>query len=209
MQQRLHELLGLVMEEEGAVEKVHADDAERLLLQCGLHIQHADMNDDLAGLISRMRLELHAHPAVALVRALEISRGHRVGKGEEGGGITPALAQAIDVQPELVVEHALEPLAAHVARGLAVDRIAHRHVVGRDALGNRARTTADAEKPANDLLPCADLRKRAVAPVVEIDLESFAVGIESFGGIGGGIHAGRRHCSRRGAKVRQIIRMAR
>lgn len=62
VQERFHELLGLVMQEKGAVEQVHADDAERLLLQRGLDVQHANVDDDLAGFIARMRLEFHTQP---------------------------------------------------------------------------------------------------------------------------------------------------
>ena len=61
------QLLRLVVQEEGAVEQVDADDAERLLLQRVLGVEHAHVDDDLAGLVARVRLELHAHPAVALV----------------------------------------------------------------------------------------------------------------------------------------------
>ena len=51
------------------VQQVHADDAQRLLLQRGFGVEHPDVDDDLAGLVPRMGLELHAHPAVAFVAA--------------------------------------------------------------------------------------------------------------------------------------------
>ena len=69
VEQRLDQLLGLVVEEERAVEQVHADDAERLLLQRVLRVEHADVDDDLAVVVARVRLEADAHPAVALVGA--------------------------------------------------------------------------------------------------------------------------------------------
>ena len=87
VEQRLDQLLGLVVEEEGAVEQVHADDAQRLLLQGVLGVEHAHVDDDLAVLIARVRLEPHAHPAVALVGALEVAGRDGVGEGEEGGRV--------------------------------------------------------------------------------------------------------------------------
>src|SRR6266436_6447338 len=99
-----------------------------------------------------MRLEADAHPAVTLARAAEAQRLHRVGEREERGRIAAALAQALEVEAMLVVEHALESLPADVALALAVDGVADRHVVSGDALRDRAGGAAGAEKPAHDLL---------------------------------------------------------
>ena len=57
------------MQKKSGVKKIDADNAQSLLLQDVLVVQHAHMDDDLAVLISRVGLELHAHPAVALVGA--------------------------------------------------------------------------------------------------------------------------------------------
>ena len=83
---------------------------------------------------------------------------------------------------EFSSKYGAEALAADVAVGRAIDRIAHRHVVGRDGLGDRARGPAHAEKPAHHLLPRPDLGKRAIAPGVQVDLQSFLIGIEFFVG---------------------------
>ena len=61
---------------------------------------------------------------------------------------------------------------------MAVDGVAHRHVVGRHALGDRAGGAADAEEPAHHFLARADLGKRAVAARIEIDPERLGMGID-------------------------------
>src|SRR5262245_19232638 len=63
---------------------------------------------------------------------------------------------------------------------MSVDCVAHFHVVSRNALGNRARSASDPEKPAHHFLPGADLGKRAVPPWIEIDLERLGMGIDRF-----------------------------
>ena len=86
--------------------------------------------------------------------------------------------EALEVQLVLVVEHRLQARAADVALGLAVDGVAHRHVVGGHALGDGAGGAAHAEEPAHDLLAGADLGERAVAARVEVDLEGLGVGVD-------------------------------
>ena len=77
----------LVMQEERGIEQVHADDAQRLLLQAVFVIEHAHVDEDLAVFIARMSLIFDAHPAVALVGALIIARRNGIGEGEESGGV--------------------------------------------------------------------------------------------------------------------------
>ena len=191
VEQRLDELVGLVIEEERAVEQVHADDAQRFLLQGVFGVEHPHVEDDLAVLVARMGLEPHAHPAVALVGALEVARRNGVGEHEERGRVAAALAQPAEVQCVLVVEHRFQPLPADVAVALAVDGVADRHVVGRHALGDRAGGAADAEEPAHHFLPGADLGERAVAAQVEIDGQRFALGVRTLVRHNGGIAVGR------------------
>ena len=98
IEQALDQRLGLVVLEERTVEQVDADDADGLLLQRRLGVEHPDVEDDLARLVAGMGLELDPHPAVALVAAL-VAAGHdRVGEGEERGGVAPAVAQPVDVE---------------------------------------------------------------------------------------------------------------
>ena len=87
VEQRLQHQVRLVMQEKSGVKKIDADDAQRLLLQAVLVVQHANVDDDLAVLVPRVSLELHAHPAVALVGALIVTGRDRVGEGKEGGAV--------------------------------------------------------------------------------------------------------------------------
>ena len=176
--QRLDQALRIVMQEERAVQEVHAHDPERLLLQLIFRVAHAHVNDDLAILIARMGLKLHTDPAVAVVRAGEVARRDGVREREEGRRVAAGVAQSLQIELVLVVEHALQALARDVALGVPVDRVADGHVVGRDALGDRPGSAAYAEEPANDLLARTNLGEGAVAPRVQVDRERLAMRIE-------------------------------
>ncbi len=63
---------------------------------------------------------------------------------------------------------------------MPVDRVAHRHVVGRDRFGNCARRTADTKKPPGDFLPSPNLSKDTIFARIEIDLERLLVSIRSL-----------------------------
>ena len=184
IEQALDEDLGLVMLEERAVQKVDADDPEGLLLQRSLNVEHAQVQGDLARLVVRVGLELDAHPAVALVAAPETPGHDGVGEGEEGGAVTTRVAEPVDVEGELVVEHGLEPGLGDVAVDLAVDGVAHRHVVGRHRLGDRPGCSAHAEEPTGHLLAGADLGHRAVPTGVQVDAESLLVRVLGLRGQG-------------------------
>ena len=171
VEQRLEQPLRRVVQEARAVDQVHADDAERLLLRRVLEIEHADVNDDLLVGAARPRLKPNAHPAVALVVAAEAARRDRVGEREERRAVAALRAEPLEIEPLLVVEHRLEPLAADVALAGAVNRVADLHVVRRDALGDRAGGGAGVEKPAHDLLARADLGERAVETGIQVDPE--------------------------------------
>ena len=184
VEQALDQALGLVVLEERAVQQVHPDDAERLLLQRGLVVEHPDVQDDLARLVARVRLELHAHPAVALVAAAVAAGDHGVGEGEERRVVAALVAEPLEVELELVVEHRLQPALGDVAVGLAVDGVADRHVVGRHRLRDGAGRAPGPEEPAGDLLAGADLGDRAVPARVEVDLQRLLQCVRA------GFHAG-------------------
>ena len=74
-----------------------------------------------------------------------------------------------------MVEHRLQPGLGDVAVDLAVDGVAHRHVVGRHRLGDRPGRAADAEEPAGHFLTGADLGHRAVPTRVKVDAERLLV----------------------------------
>jgi hypothetical protein len=177
VQQALDQLLRFVVLEERPVQQVHADDAERLLLQPGLDVEHPDVHHDLAWLVVRLGLELHAHPAVALVAAPVAARDHGVREGEEAVRVAALLAEPLDVELELLVEHALEPPHGDVPIRLAVLGVADRHVVGGDGLRDRARGPPDPEEPADDLLARPDLRDRPVPARIQVDTECLLVRI--------------------------------
>ena len=171
VQQALDQPLRLVMLEERAVQQVHPDDAERLLLQPGLDVEHPNVHDDLAGLVVRLGLELDAHPAVAFVATPEAARHHRVGEREEAAGVAALVAEPLDVELEFLVQHALQPPDGDVPVRLAVDGVADRHVVGRDGLGDGARGAADPEEPAHHFLAGPDLRDRPVPARIQVDAQ--------------------------------------
>ena len=136
-----------------------------------LDVEHPHVHDDLARLVVRLGLELHAHPAVALVAA-PVAAGHdRVGEREEAVVVTALVVEPLDVELELVVEHALEPPGGHVPVRLAVDGVADGHVVGGDRLRDGARGAAHPEEPAHDLLAGPDLGDRPVPARIEVDAQ--------------------------------------
>ena len=57
-----------------------------------------------------LALVLDAHPAVALVRPVEVAGGDGVGEDEEVGPLPALLPQPLTEQAELVVEHGLQPV---------------------------------------------------------------------------------------------------
>ncbi len=177
VEQGLDQPLRLVVVEERAVQQVHSDDAERLLLQIGLFVEHPHVHDDLAGLIVRLGLELDPHPAVALVAAPVAARHHRVGEREEAVRVAALVVQPLHVEVELMVQHVLQPPRRDVPLGLAVDRVADRHVVSGHGLGHGARGAADPEEPAHDLLAGPDLRDRPVPARVQVDAQCLLVRI--------------------------------
>ena len=86
-QQRLDQLVRIVGQEERRIKQVDTDDAQRLLLQGVLGVEHPHVHDDLAVLVAGISLESHAHPAVAFVRAFIVASGNRVGEDEEAGRV--------------------------------------------------------------------------------------------------------------------------
>ena len=163
------------------MDQVDAQDADRLLLQDRLAIEQADVQDDLRGLGAGAVLEPDAHPAVPVVLARVALGGDGVGEDEEPGVLAALGGEAFVHQVVFVAEHRLDALAADIAAGGAVDRVRDGHVVGRDALGDRAGRAPDPEKPASHLLPRADLGERAVLRVVQVDLDGLLMRIQLGG----------------------------
>ena len=138
------------------------------------------MHDDLARFVIGAALKLDPHPAVALVSAAIAPRYHSVGESEERSVVAALLAEPFHVEFKFAVEHCLQPAARNVSLGVTIDGIAHLHVVSGHALGDRARSAADAEKPAHHFLSRADLGKRAKPPRIKINSERLGMGIGCF-----------------------------
>ena len=81
-----------------------------------------------------------------------------------------------------MLEHGLKALAADVAVGVAVDRVADGHVVRRNRFGDRARGAAGAEEPPGHLLSGSDFGEGPVAFGVEIDFKRLLIRVQDFVG---------------------------
>ena len=68
-----------------------------------------------------------------------------------------------------------------VALSVAVDGVAHLHVVGGDPLGDGARRAADAEEPAHHLLARADFREGSVPARIEVNAQSLLMRVGLLG----------------------------
>ena len=171
--------LGVAARVERGVDEVDPEDAERLLLLEVLPVPHADVHEDVVRGAARFGLEADAHPAVRLLATAVALGRDRVREDEELGG-RPALdGQPFDDQHVLPFQHREQAGLAHVPLVVAVDRVAHDHVVGGDALGDRPARAADPEEPPGDFLSGSDLGEDTVFPGVEVDLKSLLVGVQA------------------------------
>ncbi|HEY9182284.1 MAG TPA: hypothetical protein VIQ99_03730, partial [Gammaproteobacteria bacterium] len=98
VEQRLHETIGLGVQKAGAVDQIHADDAERLLLRCVVEIEHADVHEDAMARTAGNRLELDSHPAVAFVVAAKAAGRDGVREREELRFVAAPAGQPLEVQ---------------------------------------------------------------------------------------------------------------
>ena len=92
--ERADEGLGPRVIVEGAVDQIHPEHPQRLLLARVLPVPHARVDDDLRGRRARLRLEPDAQPALPLLLARIAPRRDGVGEDEE-----PRRAAARAVQP--------------------------------------------------------------------------------------------------------------
>ena len=180
LEQRFGHRLRLAPAREHRMEHVDAEPAERFLLEGVGGIEQPAVDHHVARFGPKRVLKPHPEPGVALVPAGVGSGGGGVREREKPRPIAPGGIEPLAEQGKLVVEHLLDPLPRHIPRRLAVDGIAHGHVVGRHRLGDGAGGTADREKPAGHLLPGTDLGEGAVDRAVEIDGERpFGRGIKT------------------------------
>jgi hypothetical protein len=92
------------------VDHVHAQPADRLLLERVGGIEQPDMEHQIARLGPKGVLEADRDPAVAVVAAGEEAGGHGVGEGEEPVSLTAGGVEPLPEEAELVVDHLLDPL---------------------------------------------------------------------------------------------------
>jgi hypothetical protein len=159
---------------------IHSQHAQRLLLLKVLFVPQAHVHDDLRGLRAGLMLKANPHPAVPIFTPRVALRRDCVSEYEKLRGVPALRPQPFRQQAVLMVEHGGKSLPRNVALRLAVNRIADHHVVSRNALGNGARRAAHAEKPARDLLSGADLRKRPVLGLVQVDLQRLLMRADVF-----------------------------
>lgn len=190
IEQRFDQLFRVMEEEAGSIDEVDADHAEGFLLGLIFMIKHTDMNDNLAGFIAGVGLELDPHPAMAFSAAPVTGRPHRIGEGKKSGPVSPDFGQAFLVQIHLVVQHILESFPADVTFAGAIDGVTDLHVVGGNAFGDRSGGPAGLEKPAHDFLARTDFREGAVAFLVEVNQKGLASGGEFFALGGAGVAVG-------------------
>ena len=79
----------------------------------------------------------------------------------------------------MVIEHVMQAFLTNITARLAINRIAHSHVIGAHALGHRAGRAADTKEPPRHFLAGANFSKCAVLVTVEVDRLCFLRGAEA------------------------------
>ena len=160
------------------------------------------MEDDVIGFLTRGTLKSNSHPAQAILLPTVTAGGHRIGKHKKARFIPALYGQPFVQQAVLVFEHVMQALLADVPAGLAINRIAHRHVIGAHTFSYRTGRSANAEEPPRHFLPGANLSKGAVLVAVKIDRLRFLRGAE----VRLRHHSLRRHCpSQKTSNLRELF----
>src|SRR6266850_2096785 len=168
-----------VMKEECSTDQIHAKYPQSFLLEIGARIVQVRVKRDLRRLLVRPGLETNADPTSTVLGTMEASRRHRIGECKETFTVAVLFAKLPRQLRELVIEHGVQPLAADVALGRAVDPIADGHVVGGDRLGDGSGGGAGLEKRAGHLLPAAYLGDGAVRSCIKVQCQRFLSRAES------------------------------
>ncbi len=129
------------------------------------------MRNDLRRILVRLGLKANAQPAMGVVLPRVTARHNGIGENEKLGRRAALRCQALHQQLVLVFQHRFQTLPADITIDVTINRVADRHVVGGDGLGDGARRAADAEEPARDLLARADLGEGAILAGIEVDLQ--------------------------------------
>src|SRR5215470_6269652 len=136
------------------------------------------MDDDLARLPPRLRLEANAEPAARFAAVFETPRRDGVSKHEKCFFSPEFLVEALNQKIVLVIQHRLETDTADVALRRSINCVTEGHVISGHGLGDRARRATDAKKSASDFLPGADLGEGPVLRRIQIHLERLLVGTD-------------------------------
>src|SRR2546421_9695441 len=153
--------------------EIHAENSQRLLLPRRGRVKQMSVENDLRGHLMRVGLEADAKPSPSIAGIFEAARSDSIRECEESLLITAACIQLLQNLTKFLLQHSLQPLAADISLGMAVDGIAYPHVVRRYGFRHRSRGAADGKEPAGHLLTSADFGERAIGRRIEIDLERF------------------------------------
>ena len=160
---------------ECAVKQIYSDHPERFLLVDVRFVEHANVNDNLARLATRLFLKSHPEPTVRFVVFLETSGRDCVGEDKERAFVAEFFFQTFQQKRVLMVEHRVQAHPTHITIGRSIDCVAERHIVSRHRFRDRARRAADVKKSARHFLTCADLGECPVLLPIEINLERLSV----------------------------------
>src|SRR5208283_1471135 len=147
VKQGVNKPVRLVVQVKRAVNKVHTDHTERLLLAGVFFVEHPDVDNDFGGFLPWRSLEPNAHPTAPLLLTREAASRHCVREGKESALVAVRFFESFLRQIELVCQHRLEALTADVTFCRTVNGVAHRHVVSGNGLGYRTSSAADVEEP--------------------------------------------------------------
>src|ERR1700744_4463677 len=111
------------MQKECSVKQVNPHYADGLLLEGCIDVQHANMEDDLAGLVARISLELESHPAVTLVVPFEAAGHDGICEGKKRRRVTPFVRESVNVQLIFMIQHCLKSTCGNVSIDFSVNGV--------------------------------------------------------------------------------------
>src|SRR5438552_14774041 len=100
-----------------AINQVYADNTKRFLLRHVRLVEHAHVNDDLAGFSAAFTLKTNTEPAMRLIVLLKTACCHRIGKNKKCALSAELLIETLDQKIVFVIEHGAETFSANVAIG--------------------------------------------------------------------------------------------
>src|SRR5580692_11555220 len=166
---------------EDSIDKVHAQNADSLLLEGVGRIPQVDMENYVVRLAARLQLEPQADPTVRLICPGVVAGGDGINEREEASVRSATFAQLVDELDPFAIQHGLEAFSGNVTRTGTVQIVADFFVVRGDRFGNCPGGSSYNQKPSHDFLACPNFGEGAVAGRIEIDAERFLMRVELFG----------------------------